>query len=138
VAGAIHRAAGPGLSEACRELAPIDPGEAVITSAHDLPNDYVIHTLGPVYGEDRPADELLARCYRNSIRRAIEHDVESVGFPAISTGAFGYPSDDAAEVAITAVRDELPKLKTVRRIRFVQFSGSDQQLYEKKMDELLS
>ena len=68
VAGAIHRAAGPGLAREARPLAPISPGEAVITGAHDLPNHYVIHTLGPVYGQDRPEAELLANCYRNSPR----------------------------------------------------------------------
>lgn len=138
VAGAIHDAAGPDLARECRELAPIEPGEAVITSAHDLPNEYVIHTLGPVYGEDTPEDQLLARCYRNSLRRAIEHDVASIGFPAISTGAFGYPAPEAASVALTTIRNELSKLETVRHIRFVQFSSSDQELYERKFNELLS
>jgi O-acetyl-ADP-ribose deacetylase (regulator of RNase III) len=138
VAGAIHDAAGPNLARECRELAPIEPGEAVITSAHDLPNKFVIHTLGPVYGEDRPEDHLLARCYRNSLRRAIEHDVDSIGFPAISTGAFGYPSEEAATVALTTVREEASKIETVQQIRFVQFSSSDQELYERKFDELLS
>ncbi len=138
VAGAIHDAAGPNLARECRELAPIEPGEAVITSAHDLPNEYVIHTLGPVYGQDKPEDELLARCYRNSLRRAIEHDVQSIGFPAISTGAFGYPSDEAVTVALTTVRDEAPKIETVQHIRFVQFSSSDQELYKETFNALLS
>lgn len=138
VAGAIHDAAGPELARECRELAPIEPGEAVITSAHALPNQYVVHTLGPVYGEDTPADTLLARCYRNSLRRAIEHNVTSIGFPAISTGAFGYPSDEAATVALKTVRDEASNIETIQHIRFVQFSSSDQELYERKFDDLLS
>ncbi len=138
VAGALHNAAGPGLAKECRELAPIEPGEAVITSAHDLPNSYVIHTLGPVYGRDTPEDKLLARCYRNSLRRAIEHEVPSIGFPAISTGAFGYPGEEAATVALTTVRDELPKIETIQHIRFIQYSSEDQELYRRKMNEHLS
>src|SRR5690606_41737019 len=86
VAGAIHRAAGPGLAEECRPLAPIRPGQAVITSGYRLPNRYVIHCLGPVYGVDEPAADLLASCYRNGLRLAEERGIASVGFPAISTG----------------------------------------------------
>ena len=99
VAGAIHRAAGPGLERESRKLAPIQPGQAVITGAHDLPNRYVIHTLGPVYGHDHPEAELLANCYRNSLALAEENNADSVAFPAISTGIFGYPLEEAASVA---------------------------------------
>ncbi len=119
VAGAIHRAAGPGLAEECRPLAPIRPGECVITSGHRLPNRYVIHCLGPVYGVDRPEAELLASCYRNALRLAEEHGLTSVAFPAISTGAFGYPMREAAEVALRTVAELAPTLRSVRRIRFV-------------------
>ncbi len=83
VAGAIHRAAGPGLSEECRPLAPIEVGEAVITGGHNLPNRYVIHCLGPVYGRDKQESELLARCYRNALRLAEKHNINSIAFPAI-------------------------------------------------------
>jgi O-acetyl-ADP-ribose deacetylase (regulator of RNase III) len=96
VAGAIHRAAGPELAQEARPLAPIKPGEAVITGGHDLPNRYVIHTLGPVYGRDRPEAELLAGSYRNSLALAEEKGIDSVAFPAISTGVFGYPVEQAA------------------------------------------
>jgi O-acetyl-ADP-ribose deacetylase (regulator of RNase III) len=99
VAGAIHRAAGPALDRTCRPLAPIEPGEAVITGAFNLPNKHVIHVLGPVHGRDEPADQLLADCYRNALRLADEHGLRSIAFPAISTGAFGYPMEAAAEVA---------------------------------------
>src|SRR4029453_11024323 len=99
-AGAIHRAAGPGLAEEARPLGPIEPGEAVITGAHGLPNRYIIHTLGPVYGQDRPEAELLARCYRNSLELAEEKGLDSVAFRAISTGSFGYPVEEAARVAL--------------------------------------
>jgi O-acetyl-ADP-ribose deacetylase (regulator of RNase III) len=100
VAGAIHRAAGPGLEEETRPLAPIEPGEAVVTSGHDLPNSHVIHCLGPVYGRDEPSAELLASCYREALRLAEETGLESVAFPALSTGAFGYPMEEAARVAL--------------------------------------
>ncbi|MFO8058865.1 MAG: macro domain-containing protein [bacterium] len=134
VAGAIHRAAGPGLAEECRPLAPIEPGEAVITGGHNLPNQYVIHCLGPVYGADKPEDELLANCYRNALQLAEKHGIESVAFPAISTGAFGYPLQDAAEVAFGTIMDIVPNLKSVKRIRFVLYSGRDLEVHEKVLN----
>ncbi len=136
VAGALHRAAGPGLAEECRPLAPIEPGEAVITGGHDLPNEYVIHTLGPVYGSDRPEDELLASCYRNSLALAEEKGLESVAFPAISTGAFGYPLEEATEVALRTVLEATETLDHVRRIRFVLFSDRELEAHEAKLSSL--
>ncbi|MDZ7815502.1 MAG: macro domain-containing protein [Planctomycetota bacterium] len=135
VAGAIHRAAGPGLAEECRPLAPIAPGEAVITKAHRLPNQYIIHCLGPVYGIDKPEDELLASCYRNALRLAEEYKVDSIAFPAISTGAFGYPMKDAAEVAFATVIEAIPKLKSVKRVRFVLYGARDLKIHEKALEE---
>jgi len=135
VAGAIHRAAGPALEEECRPLAPIRPGEAVITGAHRLPNRYVIHCLGPVYGVDEPASELLAACYRNALRRAEEKGIRSIAFPAISTGIFGYPMEAAARVAFTTIFEELPRLSSVKHIRFVLFSGEDQRIHAKALEE---
>ncbi|MBS0012965.1 MAG: macro domain-containing protein [Desulfobacterales bacterium] len=136
VAGAIHRAAGPGLEDECRPLAPIDPGQAVITGAHNLPNRHVIHCLGPVYGMDNPSDQLLAACYRNALQLAEQNGLQSVAFPAISTGAFGYPLEPAARIAIDTVIEQLPDLKSVKHVRFVLFSRSDQQVYEKLLDEI--
>jgi O-acetyl-ADP-ribose deacetylase len=130
VAGAIHRAAGPRLAEACKPLAPIQPGEAVITPAFDLPNKYVIHCLGPVYGSDKPEDVLLAACYDNALNLAEKHKISSVAFPAISTGAFGYPIKDAAEIAFRTVYHKLKGLKSVNRIRFVLYSKQDMQVYK--------
>lgn len=136
VAGAIHGAAGPGLEEECRPLAPIRPGQAVITGAHGLPNRHVIHCLGPVYGFDEPADELLASCYRNALHLAERNNIRSIAFPAISTGAFGYPMEPAARVALTTVLDELPRLSTVRHIRFVLFRAAARRLHTQVLEAL--
>lgn len=121
VAGALHRAAGPGLAEEGRPMAPIRPGQAVVTGGHDLPNDWVIHCLGPVYGRDEPSDELLRSCYREALDRAEERGMAAVAFPALSTGAFGYPLDEAARVALETVVSRAPELDSVRRIRFVLY-----------------
>ena len=136
VAGAIHRAAGPGLAEECRPMAPIEPGEAVISGGHDLPNPRVIHCLGPVYGRDEPSDELLASCYREALARAEEEGLASVAFPAISTGAFGYPMEEAAEVALRTVWETAPDLESVRRIRFTLFGDRAVRAHESVLSEL--
>jgi O-acetyl-ADP-ribose deacetylase (regulator of RNase III) len=136
VAGAIHRAAGPELEREARSLAPIRPGEAVITGGHNLPNRYVIHTLGPVYGQDRPEAELLANCYRNSLALAEENGIDSIAFPAISTGVFGYPVEEAAEVALRTVVEEKERLERVRLIRFVLFGEQDYEVHERALSEI--
>ena len=137
VAGAIHRAVGPGLAEEGRHLAPIRPGEAVITGAHRLPNKHVIHCLGPVYGVDTPSDVLLASCYRNALKLAEEHAIASIAFPAISTGIFGYPIEEAAHVAFTTILAEIPGLTSVKLIRFVLFSKADLYVYRRTLQALL-
>jgi len=127
VAGAIHRAAGPELASACRKLAPIEPGQAVITGAFGLPNRWVIHTLGPRYGIDEPAAELLAETYRNIVRLCLENKIGSIGVPAISAGAFGYPLEDAARIAVRTVNETAPyDLK----IRFVLFDRATLKVFE--------
>ena len=136
VAGAIHRAAGPDLAEEARPLGPIQPGEAVITGAHGLPNRYVVHTLGPVYGQDHPEAELLANCYRNSLALAEENGIESIAFPAISTGIFGYPVEEAARVALGTIREEAERLERVRLIRFVLLGERDVEVHEAVLSEL--
>jgi O-acetyl-ADP-ribose deacetylase (regulator of RNase III) len=135
VAGAIHRGAGPGLEEECRELAPIQPGQVVITGAHNLPNRYVIHCLGPVYGKDEPSDQLLSSCYRNALQLAENNRIRSIAFPAISTGFFGFPLELATRIAFQTIFNMLPRLLIVRHIRFVLFSDADRQLYEQILDE---
>jgi O-acetyl-ADP-ribose deacetylase len=137
VAGAIHAAAGPGLADEARPLAPIGPGEAVVTSGHNLPNRYVIHALGPVYGQDHPEAELLADCYRNSLALAEERGISSVAFPALSTGVFGYPKGEAAEVTLRAVIEEAESLRSVHLVRFVLFGEEDRQVYEDTLARLL-
>lgn len=136
VAGAIHRAAGPGLERECRPLAPIRPGQAVITGGHGLPNRHVIHCLGPVYGVDAPADELLAACYANALKLAERHRIRSIGFPSISTGAFGYPVRAAARVAFAAILAALPGLASVKLIRMVLFDEADREMHATVLDEL--
>ena len=131
VAGAIHAAAGEGLAEECRALAPIRPGQAVITAGHRLPNAHVIHCLGPVYGVDEPSRPLLADCYRNALRLADRHGLASIAFPAISTGVFGYPIRDAAEVAVATIADSLSLLQHIFKIRLVLFSPEDYDVFRK-------
>ncbi|WP_328188250.1 macro domain-containing protein [Marinobacter sp. OP 3.4] len=137
VAGAIHRAAGPELARACGPLAPIRPGEAVITEGFGLPNAHVIHCLGPVYGADEPSDTLLADCYRNGVLLADKHGLSSIGFPALSTGAFGYPMGPAAKVAFSTLVSVADQLSSVRRIRFVLFSGEDAELHRQVLAEVM-
>lgn len=136
VAGAIHRGAGPGLAEETRTLAPIEPGEAVITGGHRLPNPHVIHCLGPVYGRDEPAGELLARCYREALRLAEEHGLDSVAFPAISTGAFGYPMREAAEIAARTVLEAAASLENVRLVRFVLWGEEAERIHREVLEEV--
>ncbi|GEK72073.1 MULTISPECIES: macro domain-containing protein [Halomonas] len=136
VAGALHRAAGPELAEACAPLAPIHPGEAVITDAFGLPNRHVIHCLGPVYGVDEPSDALLADCYRHALELAQRHDIESLAFPALSTGAFGYPAAEAARIALSTVLTTLPHCPAVRQVRFVLFDAAGAELHRHTLEAL--
>ncbi|MCE8003401.1 macro domain-containing protein [Billgrantia ethanolica] len=136
VAGALHRAAGPELERACRPLAPIAPGQAVITEAFGLPNRHVIHCLGPVYGRDRPEAELLADCYRNALELAERNGLSSIAFPALSAGAFGYPLEEAARVALATVRETLPRCPGIERVRFVLFDAGSAKLFQDTLAKL--
>lgn len=138
VAGAIHRAAGPGLEKETAPLAPIKPGEAVITTGNKLPNKYIIHCLGPVYGADKPEDKLLADCYRNALKIAEEKKIDSIAFPAISTGAFGYPMEEAAKIAFTTIIDLAPVLEYCKKIRFVLYSDRDREVHEEVLSDYLA
>lgn len=136
VAGALHRAAGPSLEEEGRRHAPLSPGQAVVTQAYGLPNRWVIHCLGPVYGQDEPADELLASCYREALRLAEEKGLGTVAFPSISTGAFGYPAEDAARVAITTLAEQAPRLNHVHQVRFVLYDQDSFRTFAQVLGQL--
>jgi O-acetyl-ADP-ribose deacetylase (regulator of RNase III) len=130
VDGAIHRAAGPELLEECRTLGGCPTGEARITRGYRLPARFVIHTVGPVWtGGEGGEPELLRRCYASAMQLAGEHDVHSIAFPSISTGAYGYPFESAARIAVAAVRDALSRPTSVDAVRFVCFSGRDWNVY---------
>jgi O-acetyl-ADP-ribose deacetylase (regulator of RNase III) len=130
VDGAIHRAAGPELLEACRALGGAKTGEAKITPGFRLPARFVIHAVGPVWrGGGEGERELLASCYRNSLRLAREHGVESIAFPAISTGVYGYPIREATEVAVETVSDFLRAEEVPNRVVFCCFSERDLAVY---------
>lgn len=108
VDGAIHRAAGPGLLEACRQIGGCPTGEARLTGGFNLPARHVIHTVGPIWrGGVEGEAELLAACYNNSLLLASENGIKSIAFPAISTGVYGYPGDAAAKIAVAAVAEIL-------------------------------
>jgi O-acetyl-ADP-ribose deacetylase (regulator of RNase III) len=134
VAGAVHRAAGPELDRACRPLAPIRPGVAVATDAFQLPNRRVIHCLGPVYGEDEPSADLLASCYKQALTIAEAEGLGSIAFPALSTGAFGYPLEEAADVALSTCVGEVPRLASVGRIRFVLFDERAAEIHARALE----
>ncbi|MFQ5957627.1 MAG: O-acetyl-ADP-ribose deacetylase [Candidatus Brocadiales bacterium] len=132
VDGASHRAAGPELLEECRTLGGCETGEAKITKGYRLPAKYVIHTVGPIYGREGGKEaELLANCYKNSLNLAKKHQIKTIAFPAISTGVYGYPKDEAARIVFNTVNDFIAKDDSLEEIRFVLFSGSDLTLYEK-------
>ncbi len=129
VCGAIHRAGGPTIAEECMTVraqrGPVPPGGAAATKAGWLASKYVIHAVGPVYqGGRRGEPEVLASCYRESLHIADELGLKSIAFPAISTGIFGYPLDEAAKVAIQAAADALPKLRHVHLVKFVLFDDT--------------
>jgi O-acetyl-ADP-ribose deacetylase len=136
VAGAIHRKAGPGLYEECKPLAPIATGRAVITSGHGLPNAWCIHVLGPVYAQSPDPSADLASCYREALARAEEKGLTAVATPAVSTGVFGYPVDDAAAVALGTVASAGKGLRTVRLVRFVLWDAGDLAIHERALEAL--
>jgi O-acetyl-ADP-ribose deacetylase len=131
VDGAIHRAAGPELLEECRALGGCKTGDAKLTKGYKLPAKFVIHTVGPVWhGGKKGEPELLASCYRNSLTIAEEHGFQSIAFPSISTGVYGYPIELAAQVAVETVREMTKKKSKINEVRFCCFSQNDLEVYD--------
>ena len=137
VDGAIHRAAGPELLDECRKLGGCPTGEARITKGYRLPAKWVIHTVGPVWnrGESRE-DELLASCYRNSLLLADQHDLRTIAFPSISTGAYGFPMDRAARIAARETKKFLEQNDSIEKVLFVCFGQSAYDLHSEAVREL--
>ncbi len=136
VAGAIHRAAGPELHEECKELGGCKTGEAKITGGYQLPADHVIHTVGPIYSGEEKDEELLRSSYKNSLQLALENDISSIAFPALSTGAFGYPTEEAAEVAIDEIKRFLEEHDELELVRMVLHGKEDHELHVKKAEKV--
>lgn len=132
VDGAIHRAAGPELLEECRGLGGCETGQAKITKGYRLPARYVIHTVGPVWREGKyQEEELLAACYRNSLKLAQKHHLKTISFPSISTGAYRFPIRQAAAIAVETVKKFLGENpEAFEKVTFVLFSGPDLEIYK--------
>jgi O-acetyl-ADP-ribose deacetylase (regulator of RNase III) len=120
VDGAIHRAAGPGLLAECRTLGGCEPGQAKITRGHNLSARFVIHTVGPIWRSGKHNEaRILVSCYRNSLQLAVENEIRTIGFPAISCGAYGYPIEEAARIAFKTTRDFLAVSDEIQKVIFV-------------------
>jgi len=131
VDGAIHRAAGSKLLQECKKLNGCPTGEAKITKAYLLPAKHVIHTVGPIWkGGNCNEKQLLKNCYKNSIRLAENLNLESIAFPNISTGVYGFPKKDAAEIAIKTIKEEAKQLKSIRKIIFCIFADENLNIYQ--------
>ena len=134
VDGAIHRAAGPGLLDECRKLGGCETGDAKITGGYNLPARYVIHTVGPVWhGGTTGEDSLLASCYRRCFQLAREYDLQSVAFPAISTGVYGFPKIRAARIAVRETQKELSANSKLTGVFFVCFNNDTRLAYEEAL-----
>ncbi|MBN2481343.1 MAG: O-acetyl-ADP-ribose deacetylase [Bacteroidales bacterium] len=134
VDGAIHRAAGPDLLEECLTLNGCETGQAKITKGYNLPSEYVIHTVGPVWhGGDHNEEMLLADCYRNSLKIAEEKRFKSVAFPNISTGIYGYPKNLAARTAISTTKEFLKNSQHIEKVIFTAFDDENYRLYKEML-----
>jgi len=135
VDGAIHRAAGPGLLAECKTLNGCSTGEAKITKGYNLPAKYVIHTVGPVwYGGQKGEPELLQKCYLNSLSLASHYGIKSIAFPNISTGVYGYPKQEAAEIAINEVKKYLSDHPEIEEVVFAVFDEENYLIYQKLLN----
>jgi len=137
VDGAIHKAGGPKILEECRKLGGCDPGDAKITTGGNLLTSYVIHTVGPVYRDGKHHEtELLASCYRRSLELASEKGIRTIAFPSISTGAYGFPLDQASRIALQTVMGYLSTHTGIRLVRFVLYGERSFRAYAEVLDEL--
>lgn len=132
VDGAIHRAAGKELREECKKLGGAETGEAKITKGYKLPAKFVIHTVGPVYKDGtRGEAEKLQACYENSLERARENGIRSIAFPAISTGIYHYPLEEATEIAVQTVKEKVEKVEEIETVQFVAFDDKTYDTYKR-------
>ena len=139
VDGAIHRAAGPELLAECRTLSGCAPGEAKITKGYRLPARYVIHTVGPIWqGGAKGEPELLRSCYRNACRIAHQQGLTSIAFPAIGTGVYGYPLQQACRIALEEVQSALTDYPELKKVILVAFSAEARQSYRQQLEEIFS
>lgn len=139
VDGAIHRVGGPAIMEECRKIGGCPTGEARITTAGNLPCKYVIHSVGPIYKDGLHGEkELLYAAYTNSLILALEHNVRTIAFPSISTGAYGYPIHEASKVAIQAVLDFLGFHEGITEVTFVLFNQRDFEIYQHLLDRIFA
>ncbi len=138
VDGAIHHAAGPELLEYCRKLNGCPTGDAKLSPGFKLPAKYIIHTVGPVWrGGNYDEEVLLANCYRNSLELAAANKIKTIAFPAISTGIYGYPLEEATKVAVRVVKDFLTTNKSIEKIIFVCFDSNTYNIYEKMISKAI-
>ena len=136
VDGAIHRAGGPIILEQCKKIGGCPTGEARITTAGNMPSKYIIHTVGPIYKDgSKDEDKLLYNAYYNSLKLAEKYKIRTIAFPAISTGVYGYPKDQASEVAIKASMDFIDDEYEMEEINFVLFRKDDYLLYKERLDQ---
>ncbi len=136
VAGAIHRAAGPALWQECKTLGGCATGQAKISKAHNLPNTYIIHTVGPVYSGASTDAQMLTSAYLESLKLADENNIHSIAFPAISTGAFGYPPEEAAGVALGAIASYLKGATNIELVRLVLYDGVSLALHQEMLPKI--
>lgn len=135
VDGAIHRTAGPQLLEECRTLNGCATGEAKITKGYNLPARYIIHTVGPVWhGSSHDEAELLTDCYKNSLILAVRHDIKTIAFPAISTGIYGYPLEQASSIAITETLKFLENNESIQKVIFICHGNETFDVYQRELE----
>ena len=137
VDGAIHRAAGNQLLAECKTLGGCNTGEAKLTRGYNLPAKFVVHTVGPVWrGGNNQEAELLAICYRNSLQLAVQNNIKTIAFPAISTGVYGFPKRQAAQIALREVVSFLKSNKQLEQVILVSFDDENYQIYQRQLDEI--